>query len=205
MGAQNFQLKSGEQTRWFAFGPKGTSPQTVTTTTNQTSQPLYKESPYSCFQATVQGTGAVTATVNFKVTNDDNTGRGYIFNGGSGPGTQITTTSGSATTSAPPGTFNSTHVGAVIYAAGVPTGTTVSSIVAAGAGVVMSANATASATVQADFFDTRWVATVLGTITLNGTTQTTDGFTTTSPWRYVQAIVSNVTGTSATVSVLMGV
>ena len=48
--------------------------------------------------------------------------------------------------------------------------------------------------------------TVMGTITLNGTTVTADGFTSTSaPWKYVRANVTAVTGTGATVQVYFGV
>jgi len=47
-----------------------------------------------------------------------------------------------------------------------------------------------------------WVA--LGTITLSGTTSASDGFTTQAPWRFVRAVVTNLTGTGAVCSVLMG-
>ena len=48
-----------------------------------------------------------------------------------------------------------------------------------------------------------WI--VMGTITLSGTTTATDGFTTVCPWKYVRANVSVVTGTGATVEIIMGV
>jgi len=51
---------------------------------------------------------------------------------------------------------------------------------------------------------TNWVATTLGTITLSGTTSATDGFTTDAPWMYVRARVTAISGTGATVTVLMG-
>jgi hypothetical protein len=45
-----------------------------------------------------------------------------------------------------------------------------------------------------------------GTITLTGTTSSSDGFTTTSaPWKYARANLSTLTGTDALVQVLMGV
>lgn len=50
-----------------------------------------------------------------------------------------------------------------------------------------------------------WVATPLGTITLSGTTSSSDGFTTTAPWKYVRARVTAITGTGATAQVYMGV
>lgn len=49
------------------------------------------------------------------------------------------------------------------------------------------------------------VSTVLGTITLSGTTSATDGFTTDAPWKYLRARVTAITGTGATVNVLMSV
>jgi hypothetical protein len=49
------------------------------------------------------------------------------------------------------------------------------------------------------------LSTVAGTITLSGTTVDSDGFTTTSaPWKYARAVVSAISGTSATVQVFMG-
>jgi hypothetical protein len=85
---------------------------------------LYKDSPNASFQATVVGTGAVTATVDIEVSND---------------------------------------------------------------GVYV-------------------VDTVAGTITLSGTTSHSDGFITqNSPWKYVRANVTAVSGTDATVNVTMGV
>jgi hypothetical protein len=45
----------------------------------------------------------------------------------------------------------------------------------------------------------------LGTITLSGTTSATDGLATQATWNWVRARVSAVSGTSATVSVVMGV
>ena len=46
----------------------------------------------------------------------------------------------------------------------------------------------------------------IGTISLTlGTASTSDGFTTTAPWKFVRAKVSSISGTNATVSVAMGV
>jgi len=50
------------------------------------------------------------------------------------------------------------------------------------------------------------VATPAGTITLSGTTTSSDGFlTSNSPWKYVRARVTAISGTGATVQVYMGV
>ena len=194
---------SGDQPRAFNFG--NMTAQTPFTTINQASLPLYKESPYSTFQAILRGTGAVSATVTIKVSNDDNTGRGYSFNTDNASGTPVGTTITSTTLTSGKQDFTQAIVGFMISAPGVPPGTTVASVTNAGT-LVMSANATATqANVQAQFFDNAWVNTAAGTITLNGTTLASDGFTTLSAWRYVQAIVSAITGTNATLNVTMGV
>ena len=119
----NCRLVCGELTRYFGFG----SPQVLSTTTNSNSNAIFKESPLSSFQGIVTGTGAVTATVDIQVTNEDETATGVKAN---------------------------------------------------------------------------WVA--FGTITLTGTTTATGGFCTEASWRWVRAAVTNVTGTGATVEVLMG-
>ena len=92
-------------------------------TTTSTGGAVYKDSPYSTFQAIVVGTGAVTATVVFDVSNDS----------------------------------------------------------------------------------VNWCTTVLGTITLSGTTSSSDGFTTTAPWKYVRARVTAISGTGATVTANIGI
>jgi hypothetical protein len=45
----------------------------------------------------------------------------------------------------------------------------------------------------------------LGTITLSGTTSASDGFASNAPWVHVRANVSAISGTSAAVTVVMGV
>lgn len=66
---------------------------------------------------------------------------------------------------------------------------------------------TATVTIECSNDDTlvNWCSTVLGTITLSGTTSSSDGFTTTAPWKYVRAKVTAISGTGAAVVVLMGV
>jgi hypothetical protein len=44
----------------------------------------------------------------------------------------------------------------------------------------------------------------LGTISLSGTTSATDGFASDAPWAFVRADVTAISGTSATVNVVMG-
>jgi hypothetical protein len=52
---------------------------------------------------------------------------------------------------------------------------------------------------------TNWAATPAGTITLSGTTSSTDGFTTAASWKFARARVTAVSGTGATVTAQMGV
>ena len=115
-------IKSGEQPRYFAFSGVNSA------TTTGASSPIYKESPYSSFQAIVNGTGTVGATIAIQVTNEDDTANGIKSN---------------------------------------------------------------------------WIT--MSTITLSGTTTATDGFTTIAPWRWVRCNVSAISGTGATVQVIMGV
>ncbi len=96
----------------------------VDKTTTGAGSAHFKDSPHATFQATVTGTGAVTATVDIEVSNDG----------------------------------------------------------------------------------TNWADTAAGTITLSGTTTHSDGFTTTNaPWKYVRANVTAISGTGASVDVVMGV
>ena len=73
------------------------------------------------------------------------------------------------------------------------------------ASVVGTGAVTATATIQGSNDNINWTATPLGTITLSGTTSASDGFTTTAPWKWVRAVITNVTGTGAVVTCLMGV
>jgi hypothetical protein len=91
-------------------------------TTTATGTWQYKDSPYSTYQATVTGTGAVSATVVIDVSNDG---------------------------------VNST-------------------------------------------------STPMGTISLTGTTSSSDGFTSTAPWKYTRARVTAISGTGATINVITG-
>jgi hypothetical protein len=66
------RIKSGEQPRYFAFNGVNSTAET------RASAPIYKESPYSSFQAIVTGAdlATVSATVLIQVTNETDT-----FNG----------------------------------------------------------------------------------------------------------------------------
>ena len=200
--SQAVYIKSGDQPRAFIFGNQ-VVPQTGTTTV-QVSLPIYKESVFSSFQAIVQGTGTVSATVALQVTNDDNTGRGFILNNMNAPGSLVTTNATTVLTSQG-NNFTQALINSTVSVPGVPVGTTVVSVAASGVSLVMSASATTSATVQGLFFANNWCATAMGTITLTGTNSNSDGFVTSAPWRYVRGNVTAITGTSAVVTILMGV
>lgn len=207
-------IRSGDLVN-VSFGTLGT----ITTTVNQASLPFYKISPYTTFQAVVSSTalGALTGTIAFQCSNDVWTGVGFALN-------TLVTTSGSAVVTSPLNQFAggseqlndlfnpAVSVGMLVVGPGIPAGAYVSAVTNNGS-ITLSANATAT-TVQGGvslrFFATNWCATVLGTITLSGTTSATapslsDGFTTVAPWKFSRAVVSNITGTGATVSVIAGV
>jgi hypothetical protein len=66
---------------------------------------------------------------------------------------------------------------------------------------------TCTVTIQGSNDGVNPVATALGTITANGTgpTASSDGFTTgLAPWAWIRATATTLTGTGATVTVLMG-
>lgn len=85
-------LKSGEQPRYFAFSG------VTSTTAVAASSSIYKESPYSSFQAIVTGIGAVTAAIDIQVSNETDT-----FNGVKANWITIGTISLSGTTTATDG------------------------------------------------------------------------------------------------------
>lgn len=73
---------------------------------------------------------------------------------------------------------------------------------------VVTGSGTVSATVEIDVSNdgTYAVDTIMGSITLSGTDANSDGFTSqNSPWKYVRARVTAISGTSAAVTVHMGV
>lgn len=112
------------------LGWSTSTPGTTTTTSVSNSNPTIKPSIYTTFQVLLAGTGAISATVSFYVSNDD--------------------------------TFNTTPA------------------------------------------SMQWCATPVATITVSGTTTASDGVTISAAWKYVQARVSAISGTGATLSVVMG-
>lgn len=72
---------------------------------------------------------------------------------------------------------------------------------------IVSGTGVVSATIDIEYSNDGVNAcdTVGGTITLSGTTSHSDGFTSDSPWKYVRAYITAISGTGATVQVYMGV
>ena len=69
---------------------------------------------------------------------------------------------------------------------------------------------TATVTIQGSNQDESFNGTKSNWVTINafsmtGTTSDTQGFTSISNWRYVRAVVASISGTGATVEVIMGV
>ena len=71
--------------------------------------------------------------------------------------------------------------------------------------VIGTGAVTATVVIDCSNDGVNWCSTALGTITLSGTTSSSDGFTTQAPWKFARARVTAVTGTGATVYVNMGV
>lgn len=213
--SQAVYIKSGDQPRAFQWGNPAAAPLTLAQATIYGgSNPIYKESVYSTFQASVTSLtlGALTATVAIQCSNDDNTGRGFVLGGDNAPGfAAITTAAGTTVTAVQGGIFTPNLVGALVYSPNVPAGVTVAAVASNGLTLTLSSGAGVLAgTAPMTLFAQNWCATALGTITLTGTITAaipsfTDGFSTQASWRYVRALASNVTGTGALVSVWMGV
>jgi hypothetical protein len=208
MGAsQKVQISSGEQPRYLNFGRPEAIVSTITSAA--ISLPLYKESPYTSFQAILLGSSTIGATITIQSSLDDNTGRGFVFGGGTATGTMAASTNGSATiTASTGGVFTSAMIGAQVYHPGFLLGTTIAGVSSDGRTASASAAATASVVGQLQLYAQNWCATALGTITLSGNGNlgpVTDGFTTVSPWRYIRASAQSFTGTVTSLQVLMGV
>jgi len=214
--ATTVKIASGDVPKYFNFGTSQAPVTSITANTN--SLALYKETPYSSFQMTCYSStfGALTATVNIQVSNDLMTGQGYTV--------QCNTTASTTFITASSGNFSgglaqnqilnqapqAVQVGMLVVGPGIPPGTYVAAVTSP-TSITLSANCTLTqSNVGLQFLNVAWNTTALGTITLSGTTSATapilsDGFTTTAPWRYCRAVVTNITGTGATVQVLMGV
>lgn len=204
-GASSVNIKSGDQTRLFQW-PSSLGP-VYSTTVNGASVPLFKESIYSTFQAIITTTGGTpAAVVNVQVTNDDNSGRGYVMNSNNNtPGTRINVTNASTTATFPEGNLTPAMTGATVIAinaAGIPIGTTIT-YVSPTQGTLSNAATVTAVGLDVVLYANIWNVTALGTITLaaNGG----DGVGSAVPWRYVRMLLSGIGGTNAAVSGNMGV
>lgn len=193
------RLTTGGQPQRFPWNVPGRASVTFTTT-NLHSQPIPKDGTFSTYVAAVKGsTGAQSATVVVQATNDPHTA------GADDPSVNpparnnflIGTTNTSTTITSSEGLFRTDMTGDEVYAIGVTDGTTMTYVSPTSA--TLSAAAVATGTVTARFQSFQWV--LLATITLSGTLQAADGFATMSDWKWVRAVVSGLTGTSATVVV----
>jgi len=96
--------------------------------------------------------------------------------------------------------------GMQVYGPGLGAGTTIASITNDRTLVLTAAPsglATSPGVYWVTFANNFWAS--LGTITLSGTLSASDGFTTTSPWKYVRANVTAISGTNAVAYAVMGV
>lgn len=72
-------------------------------------------------------------------------------------------------------------------------------------GVTGTGSISTTVLIECSLDGTNWCSTPLASVSLSGTTSATDGFTTQSPWKFIRANVTAISGTGATVTVLMGV
>jgi len=201
---ETVKLVCGQQPDFFTWATPPNAPPVYTTGAATTySAPMPKDGIYATYQANQTGTGAQTATVLIQATNDPySAGQDDKFNQ-KFQNFAMTTLSGSATVNLvqpTPGYFRPDQTGNQVYAAGVPNGTTFTYVSPTQG--TLSANATATGTVPARFQANKWV--LLGTISLTGTAEASDGFATASAWKWVRASVTAISGTGAAVSVIQG-
>ena len=192
------KLVCGQQPNYFTFATPLNSPSvTSTTVANVFSAPMPKDGIYSSYQASVSGTsGTVTATAVFQVTNDPYTaGQDDIFNR-KFQSFEMGITNTSTTVTQFNGYFRPDQTGNQVYAAGVPNGTTFTYVSPTSG--TLSAAATATGKVQTRFQANKWVS--LGTVTLTGTLENSDGFATASGWKWVRVNVTAISGTGASVT-----
>jgi hypothetical protein len=194
------QVVNAGLVQYYSFSPPPNSPSVNSTTAIAFSNPIPKDGVYATYLASVTGTGTVGATAVIQCTNDPYTaGQDDIANR-KFQNFLMGTTNASTTVTQAQGYFRPDQTGNQVYAAGVPNGTTFT-YVSSTTGT-LSAAATATATVPARFQANKWV--LLGTITLTGTTEASDGFATSASWKWTRFNVTAVSGTGATVVGIQG-
>lgn len=194
------KLVCGQQPQYFSYATPLNSPTVNQTTVVAFSNPIPKDGIYATYQASITGTGAQTATVLVQATNDPYTAGQDDLAARKFQNFAMGTTSGSAAVTQFNAYFRPDQTGNQVYAAGVPNGTTFT-YVSPTTGT-LSANATATGTPQTRFQANKWV--LLGTVTLSGTGEASDGFATASAWKWTRMNVTALTGTSATVVGIQG-
>lgn len=194
------QLVNAGLVQYYSFATPLNSPSVNSTTTVQVSNPIPKDGIYATYQAAVSGTGTVGATVLIQCTNDPYTAGQNDFQNQKFQNFAMGTTNASTAVTQANGYFRPDQTGNQVYAAGVANGTTFT-YVSATTGT-LSAAATATGAPQTRFQANKWV--LLGTITLTGTGEASDGFATASSWKWTRATVSAVSGTAASVQVIQG-
>lgn len=194
------QVVNAGLVQYYTFANPPNFPTINSTTAIAFSAPIPKDGIYATYELTVTGTGTVGATGTFQATNDPFTGGQDDIANRKFQNLQLGTTSTSTAVTSFENRFRPDQTGNQVYAAGVPNGTTFT-YVSASTGT-LSAAATATATVPARFQANKWV--LLGTVTLTGTTEAADGFTTVASWKWTRVNVTAVSGTGATVTAIQG-
>jgi len=191
---ESVKISAGEKPRYLPFGPQNT--QTTSTAIVQPSTPIYKENVWSSVQAIQTGTGTQSATIQLQGSNEDLSGIGTGGVSCTLNGTTTVTTAGQL--------FNSLGVlaGMLVLGTGISANTTVASVAASGNSLTLSQTATLTQSSTLWFYNTNWVQ--IATITLNATSPATDGVNVQSSWRYFRANVTAITGTGASLQILLG-
>jgi hypothetical protein len=211
--AESVSLACGEIPRYFNFAAPtaaSPSPQPINYFTGATtglSQPIYKERIYSTFQAAswlVAG-GAVTATVNIQGTNDPKTAVGAPFALGCTNGSATVTSGGLFGGYYNPVTnqwVEAVMVGDTVWVNGQTlTVTAIASINS----MTLSANVTATGSLNSTIFGQLWSMTTAVTMTPAGTNFGAADATLVSAHRWVRANLTALTSAVTFVQVQMGV
>ena len=202
--AESVSLSAGERTRFFSFGSPALN--YFTGATSGVSNPIPAEAVYKTFQASsmlIAG-GAVTATVNIQGTNDQKTAVGSRFALGCTNGS-ATVTSGALFA----GYYNPmtnewippVMVGDTVLVNGQ---TLTVSAIASASSMTVSANVTATGSLDGIILGQLWSMTTALTLTPAGTNFGVADATLVSAHRWLRASLSALTSTVTVVQVMMG-
>lgn len=194
------QVVNAGLVQYYSFANPPNAPTVNSTTGAAFSAPIPKDGVFSTHQASVTGTGTVGATVLIQATNDPYTAGQDDIAARKWQNMNLGTTNTSTAVTSPQGYFRPDQTGNQVFAAGVPNGATFTYSTSTTG--TLSSPATATATVPARFQANKWV--LLGTITLTGTAEASDGMATLSSWKWTRADVTAVSGTGATVVCIQG-